>query len=73
MGLVNELQESAERDDVQTVLRKAKRVSECVNENETDRVKEFAVRRARRRPQAPAGLFLPRKGSGAWLIRRSVS
>ncbi|MCH8824779.1 MAG: hypothetical protein IH984_14875 [Planctomycetes bacterium] len=27
MGLVNELQESAERDDVQTLLRKAKRVS----------------------------------------------
>ena len=27
MGLVNELQESAERDDVLTVLRKAKRVA----------------------------------------------
>jgi hypothetical protein len=34
MGLVNELQESAERDDVLTVLRKAKRVSAKLNLSE---------------------------------------
>ena len=44
-------------------------LAERVNENETAFSKSNRVTRAEGRPQAPARLLFPRKGSGAWLSR----